>query len=45
MKDDPLKVRRCDFLSAEQAKSLADDCDELRRMLSATCRTIENPRK
>ena len=35
-------LQRCDFLSDEQAKSLADDCDELRRMLSATCKTIEN---
>ena len=35
-------LRRCDYLSTEQAKSLADDCDELRRILSATCKTIEN---
>ena len=53
MKDDPLKeksmafavraVKLAQWLREEKKEfSLADDCDELRRMLSATCKTIEN---
>ena len=53
MKDDPLKeksmafavraVKLAQWLREEKKEfSLAGDCDELRRMLSATCKTIEN---
>ena len=32
---------RAEILSSSQADSLQKDCDELRRLLSATCKTIE----
>ncbi len=34
-------LARCELVSADQAKSLEADCGELRRMLSATCQTME----
>lgn len=35
-------LARCEFLPEDKLRSLSDACAELRRMLSATCRTLES---
>ncbi len=34
-------LSRCELLPEDQVRSLSDACAELRRMLSATCKTLE----
>ncbi len=34
-------LKRSDLLSPNQAKSIPDDCDDFRRILSASCKTLE----
>ena len=38
-------LARCELLSKDQVKLLSDACAELRRLLSAACRTLEASEK